>query len=98
MVVAIGTSINAADKFPVAFHEIQAVEFALGMPAQVVKDQVLRLAGELENPEEDELSVCLLSPTTTAPRSRATPATSSRPPGTWGRTGSRSPTCWVGLT
>src|ERR1035441_169929 len=57
IVVAIGTSINAADKFPVAFHEIQAVEFALGVPAQVVKDQVLRLAGELANPEEDELDL-----------------------------------------
>src|ERR1035438_3518564 len=55
IVVAIGTSINAADKLPVAFHEIQAGELALGMPAQVVKDEVLRLAGEVANAKEDEL-------------------------------------------
>src|SRR5664280_1633281 len=57
IVVAIGTSIEALDKFPVAFHEIQAGEFALGLPAQVVKDQVLRLAGELANAEEDQLDL-----------------------------------------
>src|ERR1035441_8226142 len=57
IVVAIGTSINAVDKFPVAFHEIEAGKFALGMPAQVVKDEVLRLAGEVANAKEDELDL-----------------------------------------
>src|ERR1035438_1581205 len=55
IVVAIGTSIDAVDKFPVALHEIQAGEFALGLPAQVVEDEVLRLAGEVANAEEDQL-------------------------------------------
>src|ERR1035438_7560439 len=55
IVVAIGTSIDAVDKFPVALHEIQAGEFALGLPAQIVKNQVLRLAGVLANAEEDQL-------------------------------------------
>src|ERR1017187_2438477 len=57
IVVAIGTSIEAVDKFPVALHEIQAGEFALGLPAQVVKDEVLRLAGEVANAEEDQLDL-----------------------------------------
>src|ERR1017187_5631814 len=53
--VAIGTSINAVDEFPVAFHEIQFGELELGLPMQVVKDQVLRLAGEAADAEEDQL-------------------------------------------
>src|ERR1035437_10163684 len=55
IVAAIGTSIDAVDEFPVAFHEIQLGELARGLPAQVVKDQVLRLAGELADAEEDQL-------------------------------------------
>src|ERR1022692_1256498 len=55
IVVAIGTSIDAVNEFPVAFHEIQLGELARGLPAQVVKDQVLRLAGELADAEEDQL-------------------------------------------
>ena len=42
-------------KFPVAFHEIQRGEFVLGVPAQVVEDQVSRLAGEVADSEEDQL-------------------------------------------
>src|SRR5260370_23948330 len=55
IVVAIGTSIDAVDEFPVAFDEIQRGELELGLPAQVVKDEVLRLAGEVADAEEDEL-------------------------------------------
>src|ERR1039458_9370041 len=53
--VAIGTSINAVDEFPVAFHEIQFGKLELGLPLQMVKDQVLRLAGEVADAEEDQL-------------------------------------------
>src|ERR1017187_6636405 len=53
--VAIGTSIDAVDEFPVAFHEVQFGELGLGLPAQIVKDQVLRLAGEMADAEEDQL-------------------------------------------
>src|ERR1019366_2833446 len=55
IVVAIVTSIDAVDEFPVAFHEIQGGELELGLPAEVVEDQVLRLAGELADAEEDQL-------------------------------------------
>src|ERR1035437_8180243 len=55
IVVAIGTSIDAVDEFPVACHEIQAGELELGLPAQVVENKVLRLAGELEDAEDDQL-------------------------------------------
>src|ERR1017187_1448770 len=54
--VAIGTSINAVDEFPVAFHEIQFGELELGLPAPIVKDQVLRLAGEVADAEKDQLN------------------------------------------
>src|ERR1039457_7476912 len=53
--VAIGTSINAVDEFPVAFHEIQFGELEVGLPMQIVKDQVPRLAGEAADAEEDQL-------------------------------------------
>src|ERR1035438_9297013 len=53
--VAIGTSIDAVDEFPVAFHEIQFGELELGLPTQMVKDQVPRLAGEVADAEEDQL-------------------------------------------
>src|ERR1035438_1998919 len=53
--VAIGTSINAVDEFPVAFHEIQFGELELGLPMQIVKDQVPRLAREVADAEEDQL-------------------------------------------
>src|ERR1017187_4142180 len=55
IVVAIGTSIDAVDEFPVALHEIQLGEPELGLPAQIVKDQVSSLAGELADAEEDQL-------------------------------------------
>src|ERR1017187_3195218 len=53
--VAIGTSIDAVDEFPVAFHEIQFGELEVGLPMQIVKDQVPRLAGEAADAEEDQL-------------------------------------------
>src|SRR5450631_3076146 len=56
MVVAIGTSINAVDEFAIAGHEIQAGELEFGLPAQIVKDQVLRLTEELIHAEEDQLN------------------------------------------
>src|ERR1035441_10041074 len=53
--VAIGTSINAVDEFPVAFDEIQFGELELGLPMQAVKDHVPRLAGKVADAEEDQL-------------------------------------------
>src|ERR1039457_4097131 len=53
--VAIGTSINAVDEFPVAFHEIQFGELELGLPMQMVEDQVPRLAREVADAKEDQL-------------------------------------------
>src|ERR1035437_1457112 len=53
--VAIGTSINAVDEFPVAFHEIQFGKLELGLPVQIVKDQVSRLTEEAAYAEEDQL-------------------------------------------
>src|ERR1022692_2170124 len=54
--VAIGTSINALDEFPVAFHEIQFGKFELRLPMQMVEDQVPRLAREVADAEEDQLN------------------------------------------
>src|ERR1035438_10847680 len=51
--VAIGTSINALDEFPVAFHEIQFGKLELGLPEQMVKDQVPRLAGEVADRSQE---------------------------------------------
>src|ERR1019366_2030301 len=46
--------INAVDEFPVAFHEIQFGELEFGLPTQIVKDEIPRLAGEAANAEEDQ--------------------------------------------
>src|ERR1022692_4563462 len=53
--VAIGTSIDAVDELPVAFDEIQVGELEFGLPMQVVKDQIARLAGKVADAEEDQL-------------------------------------------
>src|ERR1017187_8283074 len=53
--VAIGTSIDAVDELPVAFDEIQVGELEFGLPMQVVKDHVPRLAGKVADAEEDQL-------------------------------------------
>src|SRR5260370_42701408 len=58
IVVAIGTTINAVDEFPVAFDEIERGELELGLPAQVVKDPVLRFTGKAVDAEKDQFDVC----------------------------------------